>query len=265
VCTTLGVVLTAEEHEGLAATGVAHLPGAVDRATADAMADQVWASLASREIERADPRTWPVGFVGKHQSLRRRRVFDAFGTRAVGALADAVLGEGGWNEVGRWGPALVTFPEPGPWIVPHTVWHVDIPAKGDPDSPAVARLFGYVSDVVPQGGGTLVVEGSHELVRRLVAAAPGHDAGSSNRIRRQLMSLSPWFRALGREGGDRVRQFMLDGDEVDGVRVRVAELTGEAGDVVVMLPWTLHGLAMNCSPAPRFMATHSLFAAARAA
>jgi ectoine hydroxylase-related dioxygenase (phytanoyl-CoA dioxygenase family) len=49
------------------------------------------------------------------------------------------------------------------------------------------------------------------------------------------------------------------------VRVRVAELTGEAGDVVVMLPWTLHGLAMNCSPAPRFMVTHSLFAAARPA
>ena len=56
-----------------------------------------------------------------------------------------------------------------------------------------------------------------------------------------------------------MRQFMLDGDEVDGVRVRVAELTGEAGDVVVMLPWTLHSLAMNCSPA-RFAVTHSLFA-----
>jgi Phytanoyl-CoA dioxygenase (PhyH) len=255
-------VLTAEDHERLAATGFARLPGAVDRATADAMAEQVWASLAARGIERADPRTWPAGFVGKHQSLRRRRVFDAFATPAVAALADAVLGSGGWQEVGGWGPALVTFPEPGPWIVPHDVWHVDIPAKGDPNRPAVARLFAYVNDVVPQGGGRVVVEGSHELVRRLVAAAPDHDAGSSSRVRRRLMARSPWFQALDREGGgDRVRQFMVDGDEVDGVRVRVAELTGEAGDVVVMLPWTLHCLAMNCSPAPRFMVTHSLFAA----
>jgi hypothetical protein len=256
-----GGVLTAEDHAQLAATGVARLPGAVDRATAEAMADQVWASLASRGIDRANPHTWPEGFVGKHQFLRRRRAFDAFATPAVAALADALLGAGRWNAAGRWGPALVTFPEPGPWTVPDNGWHVDVPAQGDPDRPAVARLFGYVSHVVPQGGGTLVVEGSHEVVRRLVAAAPDHDAGGSVLIRRRLIALSPWFQALDREGGgDRVRRFMLDGDEVDGVRVRVAELTGDAGDVVVMLPWTLHSLAMNCSPAPRFMVTHSIYA-----
>jgi hypothetical protein len=259
-------VLTAEDHERLAATGIVRLPGAVDRATTDAMAAQVWESLAERGIDRADPGTWPEGYMGKHQSLRRRRVFDAFATPAVAALVDVLLGAGRWNEAGRWGPALVTFPESGPWTVPHRGWHVDVPATGDPDRATVARLFGYVSDVVPQGGGTVVVEGSHDVVRRLVAAAPDHDAGGSVSIRRRLLSLSPWFRALDREGaGDRVRQFMLDGDEVDGVRVRVAELTGEAGDVVVMLPWTLHSLAKNCSPAPRFMVTHSIYAAPTAA
>ena len=71
-----------------------------------------------------------------------------------------------------------------------------------------------------------------------------------------------WFRALGREGsegGDRVRQFMVDGDEIDGVRVRVAELTAAAGDVVVMQPWTLHNLSMNCADRPRFMVTHTVY------
>lgn len=49
---------------------------------------------------------------------------------------------------------------------------------------------------------------------------------------------------------------MVDGDEIDGVRVRVAELAADAGDVVVMLPWTMHSLSMNCAATPRFMVTH---------
>jgi hypothetical protein len=39
----------------------------------------------------------------------------------------------------------------------------------------------------------------------------------------------------------------------------VVELTAEAGDVVVMLPWTMHNLAMNCAATPRFMVTHSIY------
>ena len=52
---------------------------------------------------------------------------------------------------------------------------------------------------------------------------------------------------------------MVDGDEIDGVHVRVAELTGRAGDVVVMQPWTLHNFSMNCADVPRFMVTHTVF------
>ena len=50
------------------------------------------------------------------------------------------------------------------------------------------RLFGYASDVVSGAGATLVVEGSHELVRRMVAAAPGHDAGGSAVLRKKLLA-----------------------------------------------------------------------------
>ena len=52
---------------------------------------------------------------------------------------------------------------------------------------------------------------------------------------------------------------MIDGDEIDGVRVRVAELTAQAGDIVVMLPWTMHNLAMNCAVTPRLMVTHPIY------
>jgi len=50
---------------------------------------------------------------------------------------------------------------------------------------------------------------------------------------------------------------MLDVDEVEGIRVRVVEATGNAGDVCLMHPWMLHNIAMNCSDRPRFMMTQT--------
>ncbi len=251
-------MLTAEQRRELATTGIIRAPGAISRETADAMLDQVWAFFAKRGIERDDPSTWPQGYGSKNQGLKKQGTFDAFATDDTHALLDELLGAGRWIDPGSWGPALVTFPQPGPWVLPHKIWHFDLAGRGDPNQPAVARLFGYVSDVGPEAGGTLVVEGSHELVRRMVAASPDHDAGSSSDVRKKLKASHPWFAALARAGGDRVAQFMTEGDEIDGVRVRVVELTGAAGDVVAMLPWTMHNLAMNCAPTPRFMVTHSV-------
>ena len=257
-------MLTAEQRTELEATGVVRIAGIVDPAAAAGMADVVWGSLARRGVDRSEPSTWPVGYVAKHQDLRRRRAFDAFATDAVAAAADDVLGAGRWHDGAPWGPALTTFPQPGPWRVPDKVWHLDVPGRGDPDRPSLLRLFGYVTDVVPRGGGTVVVEGSHELIRRMVAASPGHDAGSSSEVRKRLMATHPWFAELRRAGDEeRTRRLLEDGDEIDGVRVRVRELTAAAGDVVVMLPWTLHSLAMNCAAAPRFMVSHSIHATGR--
>ncbi len=253
------LALDAHQRRSLASTGLAHLPGVVDRPAAGAMEDAVWRSLAPRGIERDDRATWPAGAPTKLRDLTRAGVFDAFDAPPVRAVADELLGAGRWAANGCWGPALVTFPQPGPWAVPHQVWHLDEPGRGDPDHPRVLRLFGYATDVGPRGGATLAVAGSHELVRRMVAAAPDHDAGSSAQIRRRLVASHPWFRALARRGGEeRIARFLPDGDEVEGVHVRVVELTAEAGDVVVMLPWTLHNLGMNCADRPRFMVTQTL-------
>lgn len=249
-----------DQRASFASTGILRISGVVERAVADSMADAMWAVLAERGVDRTDRTTWPTGFVGQMQPLRRGRVFDAFAAPQVSALVDELLGVGCWRETEPWGPALVTFPEPGPWILPHKTWHLDLPGRGNPDQDRVARLFGYATDVVPHGGGTLVVEGSHELVRRLVAASPTNDVGSSAELRNRLMHDHPWFRALCRESTtDRVAQFMEDGDEIDGVRVRVVELTAQAGDVVAMLPWTMHNFSMNCAAQPRCMVTHWIY------
>jgi hypothetical protein len=253
------LALDPDQQRSLDTAGVARLPGVVDRGTAATMADAVWRSLAPRGIQRAAPTTWPAGAAAKLGDLKRAGVFDAFDAPAVRALGDALLGAGRWIANGSWGPALITFPEPEPWALPHQVWHLDEPGRGDPDHPRVLRLFGYATDVAPRGGATLAVAGSHELVRRMVAAAPGWDVGSSAQVRKRLVAEHPWFQALSkRRGTDRIARFMEDGEEIDGVHVRVVELTAGAGDVVVMLPWTLHNISMNCARAPRFMVTQTL-------
>lgn len=43
------------------------------------------------------------------------------------------------------------------------------------------------------------------------------------------------------------------GAEIDGVAVRVVELTGAPGDMVFCHPTIVHAVAPNCGAQPRFM------------
>ena len=237
--------------------GWTRLPAVVPTEAVATMNERIWAFYGKRGVARNEPDTWPVGFSGKNQGLRQSGVFNVFANPVTYAVIDLLLGEGTWSETEAWGPALVTWPQSGPWQLPHQNWHFDLPAVGDPDRPAAARLFGFLSHVEPHGGGTLVVEGSHELVHRLVAAAPD-TVVPSGELRKTLNRHYPWFAALSRACGKRIERFMIDGDEVDGVRVRVHELTGMPGDVVAMMPWTMHTLSMNTTNQPRFMVTHTV-------
>jgi hypothetical protein len=241
-------MLTAAQHSELVTTGVTHLRGALPRADADAMADEVWAQFETRGVVRADPSTWPRnGLQVKLQKLRKSGVFSPFANEIVSAAVTELLGPG-WYELDAWGGPLISFPNSGPWKWPESGWHLDFPAQGSPDEPGVLRLFGFVNDVGPHGGGTVFIEGSHELIRRLVAAAPAHDAGSSAQVKKRLFQDHPWLRAPNSEPY-----------AIDGVDLRAAELTGQAGDVVLMLPWTMHNVAMNCADQPRFMVTHTVY------
>ena len=214
-------MLTAQLRDELETTGITYLRGALPRADADAIATTVWDAFEARGVRRGDPSTWPNQMLEtKLQRLRKAGTFAAFGTPGVAEALHALLGD--WKELDPWGGALISFPVPGPWRMPTKNWHFDFPASGPPDRPQIMRLFGFVNDVVPQGGGTLVIEGSHELVRRWVAAAPNHDAGNSKTVKKRLAREYPWFDAP-----------TPDGTEIDGVRVRAVELTGQAGDVAL--------------------------------
>ena len=49
---------------------------------------------------------------------------------------------------------------------------------------------------------------------------------------------------------------------LDGLPVRVVELTGRAGDVYVTHPWILHSIAPNASDTPRMMRSRFIWKSA---
>jgi ectoine hydroxylase-related dioxygenase (phytanoyl-CoA dioxygenase family) len=49
---------------------------------------------------------------------------------------------------------------------------------------------------------------------------------------------------------------------IDGVDLRVVELSGAAGDVVVFHPWLFHAAASNRAPEPRMMVGQNVQTAA---
>jgi ectoine hydroxylase-related dioxygenase (phytanoyl-CoA dioxygenase family) len=106
----------------------------------------------------------------------------------------------------------------------------------------------------PRGGGTLVVTGSHRLT---TPAGPRADNAPvrSAEVKAHLRTLHPWLRGLWNTGGDtgRIHRCLVAGAVVDGVQVRVEELTGEPGDAVIMHPRLLHAMAPNSLDTPRMM------------
>jgi len=116
----------------------------------------------------------------------------------------------------------------------------------------------------PGGGGTLVVAGSHRLVAALAdegAAATDDPLGARPGGAGQVAWLG--FRDLFSpdRDPDRSRRLLDDGAVLDGVTVRLVELTGAADDVMVMHPWMLHAPSPNCSTTLRLMLMTTLSAA----
>ena len=178
--------------------------------------------------------------------------FDAMASPMVRSVFDEILGD--WEEPHHWGLPLASFHTgEARWDVPHEHWHVDIGAR--PTDPRLARLFVFLSPSRPGGGGTGYIAGSHRLVHALADAAGR--ALPSAQARKTLAARSPWFAALTSRptGEDRVRRFMNEGSELEGVPLRVCEMLGEPGDVIVMHPLMMHAPMPNARATPRMMLT----------
>jgi len=226
--------------------------------------ERMWTEL--REdfgIDRCDRRTWWQPRQSLHRAKRDPLQCAVASDRLLGAIS-ALLGPVRWRVPSNWGVVLVTFPNPGSgdWSLPTAGWHFDFELHRNVTSLGGLFVFTFFSVVEACGGGTLIVEGSHRLLRQFHAElSPAEQQEPHRLVRRRFLRFDPWLKALTGTGPapeDRIAYFMQETREVRGVPVRVVELTGKPGDAVLCHPLILHVAAPNQLEVPRFMRSHRI-------
>jgi hypothetical protein len=249
-------VLSPAEIEHFHRAGFVEVRRAFSPDDAAAMERSWWSELeTAHRIRREDRATWrQLGSDlnrAKHDAIQAKIL-----TRRVQGVIDDLLGEGTWSPPRDWGRALVTFPEPGEWDVPKRLWHWDSPCAWHKDKLNGLFVVSFIGSVAPRGGGTLLLSGSPRLLLQ-----QEHGLTPAERddvvVRRELFHRShPWLMALTGKGPspeDRVAAFMADEAVIEGVPLRVVELTGAPGDMVFCHPLIVHCASSNRGAKPRFM------------
>ncbi len=83
----------------------------------------------------------------------------------------------------------------------------------------------------------------------------------SGKTKRLLANTEPWIRDLFTENDptEREQRFLQEGKASDGTPLQVVELTGDAGDVILMDLCALHSISANVRSTPRLMIGQGLF------
>ncbi|PRQ10051.1 phytanoyl-CoA dioxygenase family protein [Enhygromyxa salina] len=244
--------LDAEQIEQFMADGYVHLRGAFPRALAESIVDSAHRRLAqdparwlsgphvqrqAAELagyDRNEPRTWPQGrvdVVGEHPLTINE--FSPFAERAVFQL----LGDAGRIRTRSWTSNLIIqYPRRGEWDpsarawVPtanQESWHLDSPSVHTRLDQLRTGLLVFIvfSDLLPASGNSWLALDSPARVARALAAAPEGvdfcDVHAGRRITRECE--------------------------------RLFEVTGEAGDLLLVHPLMLHSASPNPSPRIRFL------------
>ena len=258
--TTPAPGLMAAERHAFETDGFFKLERAFDPIDAARMEDEWWAELADKHaVVRGDPSTWRqlVTHLKRPKRARSERQFETAGMKCA---IDVLLGEDTWDWPKHWGRAKLNMPSGAPataWDVPKRLWHWDGELGWNIERPQSVFVFAFVGATAPRGGGTLVIAGSQKLVRRQYLNLSNlQRANGAAWQRDQFGRLHPWLKALtgvGRGGEDRIGAFMRDGADVDGIPMRVVELTGAPGDAYLCDPLLVHCVAPNCADRPRMM------------
>jgi hypothetical protein len=241
--------------------GFVVVPGAFAREDANAMEEAWWREMSELYgIERHDRSTWRQP-PRDSRATKTGPLQNKIRTERLRGAIDDLLGEDLWQWPKHWGRAIATFPQGGVWDVPGTgvgnLWHWDSPIEWDRDGPCGVRAFAFVGAVGPGGGGTSILTGSHHLLRLWEEEMSRGLRGDIHTLQRDWFHCAhPWLKALTHAASspaDRRKMFMEDGVEIGGIHVRVVELTGEPGDMVLCQPAIVHTKSPNCGTWPRFM------------
>ena len=141
---------------------------------------------------------------------------------------------------------LFTPPQATEWTVPATVWHLDMPRLPVAGLSGV-QMFTFLDTVIPGGGGTLVVTGSHHLL----------NTGQYIRSKevKKLLKKEAYFQDLMSKDFPNRARFLTTPGQVGEVELLVVELHGEPGDVFLTDMRLLHTIAPNTARIPRLMLT----------
>jgi hypothetical protein len=236
--------------------GVVRLDAAFTAEQAGAIRDTVWNHVERRsEIRRSDPATWTKHLQISFKALKGKAVFaPLIANPSVEIALDAIFGPSGWLPPRTPGAQiLLTLPRPGPWVLPNG-WHMDCGFE-QPTWPVFAvKLFAFFDEVEPEGGGTLLLPGSHRLVERYAKTLPPGTGGNGVTWGR-FMKQDGFLNELRRGGtAETPNRHLLNVDhDVDGIPVRAVELTGNPGDVVITHLHVFHTAAPNVGRRPRQM------------
>jgi hypothetical protein len=249
--------LTPDEIKRFHDDGYLVVRGAFAHEDALIMQREWWSELAEVEgVMREDRSTWRTPM----RDLRRAKLSPTqtkIATPRVHGVIDDLLGSRASVPPRHWGRVLTTFPQPGEWDVPTELWHWDSPCEWHRETMNGLFVLSFVGSVAPRSAGTLLISGSHRLLARQDAVLAREGWRGDARARRDLFHRShPWLMALtgnAQSPANRRAAFMEVETEVDGVPVRVVELTGEPGDMVFCHPTIVHCASPNHGAAPRFM------------
>jgi hypothetical protein len=248
--------LTSSDIQRFERDGYVVVKQAFSPADALAMKRRWWSELEGTHGVRADDRSSWRQIPGDLKAAKRDPIQARILTERVRGVFDDLLGKAAWSPPRDWGRAIVTFPEPGAWEVPTRLWHWDNVCDLHIDQPRALFVVSFIGSVAPRSGGTLILSGSPRLLIQQERRIPASQrAGSGASVWERFHRSHPWLMALTGQApspADRTAAFMAGETIVDGVPLRVVELTGEPGDMVFCHPVMVHCRAQNRGARPRF-------------
>ena len=252
VTSSMNQIFSQEDIERFHLNGYVRLESAFDRTLTHRVMTYIWEILEQRYgFDREDPSTWNRPTKGLIKILQANRDLWNIGDQKITYAITQLLGPS-WKSPTHWGTLLHTMPEsPDMWNIP-TGWHWDSDPLEIINGKEGLFIFIFMSHVLPQGGGTLILEGAHKLLLRYHRRGVEAKGSSHN----TFFKAHPWLVDLRNNTGpmnERVARLMEQNAEIENVKVRVVELTGEPGDAVLCHPLIVHARSQNASKVPRFM------------
>ena len=245
--------------------GFLKIPGLLEKDYAIQLQHEIWKELEEEfGIIENDPTSWRT----PPHSPRKAKVSNTninLINDHFRLIIDDLIGPDQWKEPQSWGGFLINFPTENdtPLTLHDKLWHWDYELFREPELGGLL-IFSFYSSVPPGGGGTLIIKGSHRVLREWKASMTKEQINRKHGIhRKEIMKSHPYLKKLTSPPehiDEHISYFMDSESSVDGNKLQVVQLIGEPGDVVFCHPRLIHAPAeVNFNKFPRMMRTKFLW------